>query len=81
MKEWPEELSYVVYKCHPYLNTQWTCTVTQERGLVMRHDKAIIDLAERESSAKKAPGTTERRVERVKEMEGEAKDRLPEEWA
>lgn len=47
----------------------------------MRHDKAIIDLAERESSAKKAPGTTERRVERVKEMEGEAKDRLPEEWA
>lgn len=36
--------------------------VTQkERGLVMKHDKAIIDLTERESSAKKAPGTTERK--------------------
>lgn len=82
MKEWPEELSYVVDKCHPDLNTQWTCTVTQkERGLVMKHDKAIIDLTERESGAKKTPGTTERRMERDKEMEGEAKDRLPEERA
>lgn len=81
-KEWPEELSYVVYKCHPYLNPQWTCTVTQkERGLVMKHDKAIIDLTERASSAKKAPGTTERSMERDEETEGEAKDRLPEEWA
>lgn len=82
MKEWSEELSYVVYKCHPYLNAQWTCTVPQkERGLVMKHDKAIIDLTERESSAKKAPGTTERRLEHDKEMEGEAKDRLPEKRA
>lgn len=47
----------------------------------MKHDKAIIDLTERESSAKKAPGTTESRMERDKEMEGEAKDRLPEKWA
>jgi len=52
--------------------------VTQkERGLVMKHDKAIIDLAKKESSAKKAPGTTKRRMGRDKEMEGEAKDRLP----
>lgn len=47
----------------------------------MKHGKAIIDLPERESSAKKAPGTTERGMERDKEMEGEAKDRLPETWA
>lgn len=47
----------------------------------MKHDKAIIDLTERQSSAKKAPGTAEGKMERDKEMEGEAKDRLPEEWA
>lgn len=53
----------------------------KERGLVMKHDKAIIDPTERESGAKNAPGTTEGRAERDKEMEGEAKDRLPEKWA
>lgn len=47
----------------------------------MKHDKAIIDLTRRESSAKKARETTERRMERDREREGEAKDRLPEEWA
>lgn len=55
--------------------------VAQGRGLVMKHDKAILDLTRRESSARKARGTTERRIERDKEREGEAKDRFPEEWA
>lgn len=47
----------------------------------MKHDKAIIDPTWRESGAKNAPGTAERGVERDKETEGEAKDRLPETWA
>lgn len=82
MKGGPAELSDAVYKCQPCPNPQWACTGTQEqRGLVLKHDKAIIDLPDRASSTKKARGTAERGLERAMEMEGEAKDRLPEEWA
>lgn len=82
MRGGPAELSDAVYKCHPCPNPQWGRTGTQEqRGLVLKHDKAIIDLPDGESSAKKARGTAERGVERDTETEREAKDRLPEEWA
>lgn len=82
MKEGPAELSDAVYKCQPCPSPQWARTGAQEhRGLVLKHDKAIIDLPDRESSTKKARGTAERGVGRAMETEGEAKDRLPEEWA
>lgn len=43
-KEWPKEFSNAVCKCHPCRNTLRTCMAVQkERGLVMKHDKAIID--------------------------------------
>lgn len=82
MKEGPTELSDAVYKCQPCPKAQWAHSGTQEqRGLVLKHDKAIIDLPDGESCAQKARGTAERGVERAMETEGEAKDRLPEEWA
>lgn len=60
MKEGPAELSDVVCKCQPCPNPQWAHTGAQEqRGLVLKHDKAIIDLPDRESCTKKAQGTAE----------------------
>lgn len=49
------------------------------RGLVLKHDKAIIDLPDRENSTKKKHKGQGR--ERGGTCHGEAKDRLPEEWA
>lgn len=78
----PRSFQMLFVNVSPVQSHRGARTGTQEqRGLVLKHDKAIIDLPDRESSTKKARGTEERGVGRAAGTEGEAKDRLPEEWA
>lgn len=72
MKEGPAELSDAVYKCQPCPKAPWAHTRTQEhRALVLKRDKAIIDLPDSQSCAKKARGTAERGVERGRRGQGQ----------